>query len=190
MVQPAAEAAPHSGRPDDRGYRQAERALAAVTEIRVPQARYLRRISEDARRTIDDSPFPGCGRRALCDYHRSFPIRVGARRIARLLFSLSHLDAAQTVCGDPDSLHCVVSVSAYMAGDETPPHCIRVEPIRRAAVRHGWRPYPYGSPDHPDAERYRHREPGLLLHIRTLADRRCFSSLNIMRTYRPQSPSR
>lgn len=191
MVQTGPDAGPHSGRPDDRGYRQAERALAAVTEIRIPQSRYLRRITEDARSIFDESVSPGCMQSELCNYHRSFPIRVGPRTIARLLFSLNHLDTAQTICGDRGRQHCRVSVSVYAAGDETPPHCVRVEPIRRAAARHGWRLYPYRDSDHPDAERYRHRDDAeIYLHIRTLADRRCFSSLNVMRIPAAPSPVR
>lgn len=166
-----------------RGYRTAERIFADATDIRRDRSRWVGSIVGRVRRDA-------CPVSTRCAYHRHFPIRVGLKTglVVGITFQLSgsgNAACATRNAADP----CGMSLYPLAAGNETFPQCIRAEPIRRALLRHGWRPDPWRHDDAPPSEPYgRADDPDLRLFLRTLGDRRCLRSIYIARIARPPRP--
>ncbi|HEX6375584.1 MAG TPA: hypothetical protein VFZ91_07670 [Allosphingosinicella sp.] len=167
-----------------RGFRQAERVLAAATAIGSRRSRYLGRVAEGGLSIWDRSRSETCDQGNSCTYLRYFDISVGARTKLALLFDLRLPEASKTVCGDPrPDKPCSISASVFLAGDEAFPLCVGVDPIRRAAIRHGWSLHPYRHPPYDEnSSRYRRADDQTMyLFIRTTDDDRCFRSIHIAR---------
>jgi len=164
------------GRKGDRGFRLAERVLAAAVDIRGSQRTYLKRV---AGRPQSES----CRATRRCSFNRYFDISAGARSKVALLFLLDLSDVGDITCdrARPDN-GCDISASVYLKGDEAFPHCVGVEPVRRAAALHGWRDYPIRYPDDDKVSRYRHSDDNnTFLFIRALSENRCLKSIYIAR---------
>lgn len=177
----------------DRGYRQAERVLAAVSDIGSTHSRYLGRVAEEGRYMWANSLSVTCRRGDPCTYLRYFDISRSGKTKVALLFNLRLSERTETICGDLRAdKTCAISASVRIAGDEAFPHCVGVGPIRRAATRRGWKPYPYRHPPYDqNVSRYRHDDDkDLYLFIRTLKDSRCFSHIHVARLPAVTAPSR
>ncbi|HMG47511.1 MAG TPA: hypothetical protein VK614_08650 [Allosphingosinicella sp.] len=181
----------------DRGYREAEDVLAAVIDIRSSKSRYLRRVSEEARHSLGGySLSEACQAGRRCEFRREFPILAGEKTILRLFFNVRVAEFGRAACNDArpnDS--CAISASVQLAGDEVYPHCVGIEPILRAAARHGWRLTPPPSPDDyppdPRISRYRRADQAdLRLVIRRSNDDRCLYMVHILGAARIEAPER
>lgn len=162
----------------DRGFRDAEAVLAAVTDVSRTVSRYRRRVAGQAWNGA-------CRENEGCSYDKQFGISLGRRTIVALHIMLRFPGSARTVCGDRrPGRTCAIAASVYLADDEAFPHCVGVDRLRRAAIRNGWRLAPYRhAPDDPNVSRYRRDDDvDLFLFIRTTTnDARCFRHLNIQR---------
>jgi hypothetical protein len=162
-------------RQGDRGFRLAERVLAAAVDIRGPQRKYLRRVAGPPHSE-------SCRATRRCTYERHFDISVGARSKVALLFLLDLSDVGDVTCDRAPDNGCDISASVYLAGNEAFPHCIGVDRLHREAALRGWLNHPYRHPADRNVSRYRHADDNnTFMFIRTLDDNRCFHSIYIAR---------
>jgi hypothetical protein len=161
-------------RQDDSGFRQSERLAAAALDISGTQQDFFRRVAGPVQAEA-------CLAAHRCYFRKNFDIAFGERTMAALYFSLVLSASPNVICDRAVAGSCHIHVAIIEAGDETSPHCARVDPLRRAAARYGWRLAPFRYSGLADATRYRNAAHGnAYLFIRTLRDRNCLKSISII----------
>jgi hypothetical protein len=170
------------GGPGDRGYREAERLFAAALDIRGNGRNYFQRIVGEPQRVSCVGP-------QRCTYERHFDISIGVKTRLVVFFGLNRSESGRGVVDcyeDQPGNPCQISAFVFDIGDEAPPHCVRVDPVRRAAARHGWRVRPEADPPRPNVTWYARLDDNRVnLFIRTLGNSECLRSIFITRSVAP-----
>ena len=170
--------APFSGgREGDRGFRSAERMLAAAVDLEGNRRNYMGRV-------VGRPQSVSCVEPQRCTYQRHFAISIAGKTRLVLFFSLNRSALGVVDCNEASPGEaCEISASVFDVGDEMSPHCVRVAPVRRAAARHGWRVAPYLELPIRNVTRYsRSDDNRFRLFIRTLSDDECLRSIYIIRS--------